>query len=302
MKRLRAHLGRYPLAAGFVLVGLMAAGLSIPVPNTIAANFAHEAAVAVVVVLAAGLLSANGFKALCPSPAGLGFGLKKSAYLLAVALLLAAGSFAALHAQSSGVAEGWLVNLLLLAGTCLSIGIVEETVFRFVLLNGFLSRWGTTGKGLMGAVVASSLIFGSMHVAHSVIMGEVSGVPMILQSAGKTVQTGMLGMLFAAVYLTTRNLTPLVIAHALMDFMLEIPFVLFSGSMSSASYVASDPSQAMAGALGYLVICALYLPVIVQSVRMVNRAQVPFAGALREPVEPQRPSTNALKIQRKRPR
>ncbi|MBT8048294.1 MAG: CPBP family intramembrane metalloprotease [Xanthomonadales bacterium] len=104
-------------------------------------------------------------------------------------------------------------NLPLLLVSLTSIYVVssfgEEVIYRGYLINRIEEILGGSRRALWAAVVMSSIIFGIAHFGWGIV-----GV----------VQTGFMGLAFAASYiLFRRNLWILVAAHAYMDTALIVP-------------------------------------------------------------------------------
>jgi membrane protease YdiL (CAAX protease family) len=94
----------------------------------------------------------------------------------------------------------------------LLVGIGEETTFRGIVLNGLGER-----ISVLGAVIASSILFGLLHAANLTVQGVA---PTLVQ----IVITAFIGLLFAWIYVGTRGNLLLVIAlHALYDFAVIVP-------------------------------------------------------------------------------
>ena len=80
----------------------------------------------------------------------------------------------------------WPLQLALVIMLCLLVGTFEEGLFRGIVFSGLLARFGETRRGLIGAVIVSSLIFGFVHVTPSIMNGQVvTGLDMA-QAALKT--------------------------------------------------------------------------------------------------------------------
>lgn len=109
---------------------------------------------------------------------------------------------------------------------CALVGIVEELVFRGVILNLLLDRFSKTQKGIVAAIILDGLIFGCMH--YSNMSAGVSFLSVTIQVSSAT----MLGILFAFIYAYTRNFWAVAIFHAIIDFGALISTGIFSkGSM-----------------------------------------------------------------------
>lgn len=102
--------------------------------------------------------------------------------------------------------------ILIYVLTMFLVGLNEEVIVRGVVLNLLLDRFSDTKKGVLGAVLISSLIFGCAHIPN-----VLAGVP-LSSALIQSLQATLLGVLFAAIYLRSGNLWICIIAHAGTDF------------------------------------------------------------------------------------
>lgn len=110
--------------------------------------------------------------------------------------------------QTSLTGAQW--QLFALAGfTTLLVGIGEETMYRGIVLHGFL----TTGR-VRWAMFVSAIAFSLLHAVN--VFGGVAllGVPMQL------IMTFLFGFLLAPLMLKLNNIVPLILFHWLWDFVL----------------------------------------------------------------------------------
>ena len=91
------------------------------------------------------------------------------------------------------------MDFLILAAVSLIVGFGEELVFRGYIL----SRWRAMSGSATQAVAVSAILFAIVHA--------YQGLTGILHAA-------LLGFIYGLAFLYMRRLWPLVIAHALMDF------------------------------------------------------------------------------------
>lgn len=102
-----------------------------------------------------------------------------------------------------------LFNIALIA---LSAGIYEETLCRGLLFSFFIGIFKARRQPLLWTAMASSLVFGLLH-----LMNLVSG-----QSVQTTLQqvfyAFVIGMMFAAIRISTNGLWVSILIHSLIDF------------------------------------------------------------------------------------
>ena len=292
----REALRKCPVIVGFASAAIaLTLVTAIPVGETLEAYCLRELAIALIVVLIAIAMSLNGAKALRPSTVGMGFAFRKSIYIIVVTLIVSIAEFIGLFDKSGMFDVANTPEVAATAVLCLFVGVLEETAFRFLLLGGLLARWGDTKRGIVAATVVSSVAFGAAHLVGSFVGGEFTSFLSILEGLGKLIETGILGLLLATLYIKTRNLTWCILLHAIFDFLAMVPTVLYTGLMASTTYVTSDPEMALKAVIVYIVTCILYMPVIIFSVRMLRRVETPFKGPFRQALEPIKPPKRASK-------
>lgn len=115
------------------------------------------------------------------------------------------------------------VNILIFTVTMFLIGVGEETIFRGAILNLFLERFPKTKGGILAAIILDGVLFGMMHLINVLSGGDVISV---LVQACTTI---MVGILFSAIYLRSRNLWIVILAHAAMDFAALLNSGVFEG-------------------------------------------------------------------------
>ena len=91
-----------------------------------------------------------------------------------------------------------------------SVGLFEEVIVRAILIGHMMHHWEGDAHRIRKAVVWSSVIFGVLHIGN-VFSNPIGTLIQILFATG-------IGILFAAVYLRTRNLWSCILAHAINDF------------------------------------------------------------------------------------
>ena len=147
-------------------------------------------------------------------------GLLKGIFLLGLPMLcFSAFSF---FVSTTQIAEHEFVNpavLSLVLFTChmLLIGVFEEFLFRGVILNNMLKKWGKNKSGIIRAVIYSSILFGSAHLVN--LIGTSN---FVIGTISQLFYTFFLGIFFAAIYIRTKNIWTVVILHAIFDWLAMI--------------------------------------------------------------------------------
>jgi membrane protease YdiL (CAAX protease family) len=103
---------------------------------------------------------------------------------------------------------------------CLSIGFFEEIIFRGLILIVLLQKLPKTQKGVFLAVVYSSALFGIIHIMN--LFAGASASDTILQVG----YSFLMGMMWAIVFLKTKNIWLSMFLHATYNFFGQIMFTL----------------------------------------------------------------------------
>jgi len=101
------------------------------------------------------------------------------------------------------------------------IGIFEEVLFRGIILNNMLNKWGDNKTGIIKSVVLSSLIFGLGHFVNLVVFPAL-----IIRTISQIVYTSLHGILYAGIYLRSKNIWAVIILHAVFDWLVLISGIL----------------------------------------------------------------------------
>ena len=99
-------------------------------------------------------------------------------------------------------------DILLFGGYCLSVGLFEECIFRGVIFSLLAGMFPQNKKGFLLTYVASSTVFGMMHILNGI------SVDALLQ-VGYSVLTGGL---FAFCLIKTKNVLCCAIVHGVYNF------------------------------------------------------------------------------------
>jgi hypothetical protein len=94
----------------------------------------------------------------------------------------------------------------------LSVGFIEEIVFRGAVLSILLNKWGGSRKQIYWVVVLSNLAFGALHIIN-LIMGRRT----LLSTSAQILYGAFFGVFFAACFLRNKSIWPVIFGHALFD-------------------------------------------------------------------------------------
>lgn len=125
------------------------------------------------------------------------------------------------------------------------VGVAEELVFRGIIAQTLLERYGTARAGVWKACLVSGVLFGAAHLSN-LLGSEPFGVLM------QCVFAGSLGVLFAAIYFRTGNLWVLVFLHGAQDAASLLAGGLY-GTENMSTAVSSYDSTMLLSVLVYLI-------------------------------------------------
>lgn len=93
--------------------------------------------------------------------------------------------------------------------------LVEESMYRGLLLLAMILAWGDTKQGIVKAVLFSSFFFGMMHLFN--ILVRPAGVVLF-----QAVVVSLPGILYAAIVLKSRTLWPVILLHWLTNAFVNV--------------------------------------------------------------------------------
>ena len=103
----------------------------------------------------------------------------------------------------------------------LTIGMVEETVYRGLVLYTFVRLWANTRWGLVASVLLSALFFGASHM-----VWVAFGKP-VLQSTLLSLSAFESGVFYGAIVLASGSIWPAVILHGLVNAAVNVNLIGF---------------------------------------------------------------------------
>ena len=144
------------------------------------------------------------------------------------------------------------LHILLFVLCMAAVGINEELTFRGMIAGMFYEKYGATPAGVWLSVMASSLMFGLLHITGA-INGAASLTGVLIQMVGAIA----LGMCFAAMYFRCRNLWAVAAVHGFMDFCALLTSGIFQED--SLTDIIGGYSAANLMGFGIYVVIALIL-------------------------------------------
>lgn len=164
------------------------------------------------------------------------------------------------HIEQIPSVFGWISYILYV----FAIGVYEEVVLRGMVLNKMLEKWGRDKKGILGAVLLSSLLFGLLHLVNLI------GKPWLVVATGTQVVYALfLGIFFSAIYLRTKNLWSVIILHMLLDLggCLDELFITKVTAKTVPDISLGDSMSVLAEWLIFLVLGLWYLRKVKEKIK-----------------------------------
>ena len=116
------------------------------------------------------------------------------------------------------------------------VGVAEELVFRGIIAQTLLERYGTARAGVWKACLVSGVLFGAAHLTN---LSSSAPFGVLMQCAF----SASLGALFAAIYFRTGNLWVTVFLHGAMDIASMLIGGLYGTTTLSESVSGYDASM-----------------------------------------------------------
>ncbi len=145
----------------------------------------------------------------------------------------------------TGLPEGKVIFYV--AFNTFLVGVSEEVMFRGVMFRSLLEN-----VKVWVAIIATTVLFGAVHVLNGFTTGEWG------LALNQAVAAGMSGLIFIAIVIRTESLWPAIIYHFLWDCML----FLIGAASAARTDASADPAleAAMAGGSAVLLPLLLALP------------------------------------------
>ena len=134
----------------------------------------------------------------------------------------------------------------------LVVGLVEEILFRGVILYVLVRVWGKSRRGLIGSVLLSAFLFGSLHLLQGTAGSSLDLALLV------SLESFVSGIWWAAIVLLGVSIWPAVVLHALSNLSVLIRLLALPGFVLSGE--------------GFFLASLLQLPLIVVFTWLLLRA------------------------------
>lgn len=148
-----------------------------------------------------------------------------------------------------------IANTLFILANTMLVGVSEELACRGVLYQGLRGRFG-----LWPAALASSMLFGAVHILNGFTTGDFTTASI------QAITASMTGIAFVGIRIRTGSLYPGILLHGLWDFTLVA--TLFAVTALAKGHGGTPPSLLWIGIAPVLLI----LPNFVYGILLIRRA------------------------------
>lgn len=120
----------------------------------------------------------------------------------------------AAEGTKAGVTYRSIPDIMAFVAFVITVGLAEEFLFRGIIADCILERFGSSKTGVFVSVILSGGIFGVMHLLN-VFYGRQSLESSFIQM----IAAGMLGILLSAIYIRHKSVYGVAFLHAVLNFM-----------------------------------------------------------------------------------
>ncbi len=131
------------------------------------------------------------------------------------------------------------------------VGVVEELVFRGVIADLMLQKFGTSKSGIWKAVIVSGIFFGCAHLSNLFVSAPMG---VLVQ----TIIAAMMGMALVTIYYRSGCIWVTVALHALVDIAAGITTGLYGNETLADSISSYSPIQ-LVSVFPYLIVLLVLL-------------------------------------------
>ena len=150
-------------------------------------------------------------------------------------------------------------RIVLLVLLFASVGFIEEILFRGLILPLMLKKWGSSRGGIYLSVLLSSSIFGLLHLINF-FMGRYTLLSTLAQITFGT----FFGVFFAACFLRTRSIWPVIFTHALFDLCGNLNEITLNSHFGKVQETTLQ---------GALVVVAVTLPLLLYGLFILRKVE-----------------------------
>lgn len=153
-------------------------------------------------------------------------------------------------------------NIISLVIYAAAIGLFEEIFFRGIILEEMLKS-SDSKKAVILSIILSGIIFGSLHFTN-IFYGQD-----LITTIMQLIQSSAIGILFAVVYVLSKNIFALAFLHGFYDFAVLLNETSLT---TSCSYIDSTPlSVTLSSFIASLILSLIYIVYSVKVFKSDNK-------------------------------
>lgn len=279
MKKFEKFSVHHPIIFGFILIMLftLLSTLTWPITRIYPHPEEYEVgnAISKLMIAACFMLLLWGFGWL--KPAGFSsFGRKQVWFLVIVLIIYKAilGVYAFTGSLQFSLPSASFTLAVILYTFATSL--LEETMYRGLLLTAMAKAWGRTRRGLFAAAILSGLFWASLHLFNLL----VRPFPLVMM---QVLEMSLVGFLYAAFVLAGRSIWPAVIIHwatnaAVSLRVVQIPNFSETNTAWGISFLITVPLIAV----GIYLLCKTKLPTQARNEETLGNVTLTYQTALEE--------------------
>lgn len=126
-------------------------------------------------------------------------------------------------------------------------GFYEEVIMRGMLLGHMMEHWKNDERKILKSVLSTSVLFGLVHLGNLIKAGVISTLFQVCYAT-------VLGLVFAAAYLRTKNLWACALLHGLVDVTGDLYSIYYAPGQEITNYFGTS--------IPLIIICTLIALII----------------------------------------
>ena len=146
-----------------------------------------------------------------------------------------------------------LPRLLLFFVFNMTVGAVEEILYRGLIFNSFRKYFGESKKGIYRAALLSGAVFGIVHLTNLIFAPDL-----VIATITQVIYAFFFGVLFAVIYYRTDNLLPCIILHGIFDF-ISVIWICFAEDINKQTEVLNTTDTDIVSALVIIGLTSTFL-------------------------------------------
>lgn len=181
-------------------------------------------------------------------------GLVRGIFLYGLVICIAGVSYLMMSYQKPeiGFARA-LPRLLLFFVFNMTVGAVEEILYRGLIFNSFRKYFGESKKGIYRAALLSGAVFGIVHLTNLIFAPDL-----VIATITQVIYAFFFGVLFAVIYYRTDNLLPCIILHGIFDF-ISVIWTCFAEDINKQTEVSNTTDTDIFSALVLIGLTSTFL-------------------------------------------